>query len=127
MKIILTKEESEKIFLNALCNGHGLAYCGLELVCESHKYDEAKKYLEEKGESNCLEDIWMQVLRGGGTLILVDNENGEDDARITLSDVHEKVQNTDIRHLMDAINETDDGITAEVILQSVFYGEVIFG
>ena len=43
------------------------------------------------------------------------------------TDVHERVQNTDTRHLLDAINEKDDADTADVILQSVFYGEVIFG
>jgi hypothetical protein len=29
--------------------------------------------------------------------------------------------------LMDAVNENDDADTADAILQTVFYGEVIFG
>jgi hypothetical protein len=41
--------------------------------------------------------------------------------------LHNKVQETPIEHLMDAINENDDAYTADVILQTVFYGEVIFG
>ena len=69
----------------------------------------------------------MEILRGGGTLTLVDEENGLDPSVISLQDVHERVQNTDVRHLLDAINEEDDADTADVVLQTVFYGEVIFG
>lgn len=127
MKVTLEHHESESIFHNALCNGHGLAYCGLEITYNQEQYKNAKESLQERGESICLEDVWMEILRRGGTLTLVDNESGEDDRTILLHDVHERVQKTDIRHLMDAINETDDGITAEVILQMVFYGVVIFG
>jgi hypothetical protein len=127
MKVTLEHHESESIFHNALCNGHGLAYCGLEITYNEEDYKNAKESLQQRGESICLEDVWMEILRRGGTLTLVDNESGEDDRTIKLHDVHERVQKTDIRHLMDAINETDDGITAEVILQMVFYGVVIFG
>ena len=30
-------------------------------------------------------------------------------------------------HLMDAINENDDACTADVILQTVIYEDIIFG
>jgi hypothetical protein len=127
MKVTLEHHESESIFHNALCNGHGLAYCGLEITYNEEDYKNAKESLQQRGESICLEDVWMEILRRGGTLTLVDNESGEDDRTIKLSDVHDRVQKTDITHLMDAINETDDAVTAEVILQMVFYGVVIFG
>ena len=127
MKILLTTQESEQIFYNSLCNGHHIAYYGLQLECDDKEYEKAKKRLVKKGESPCLEDVWMEILRGGGTLTLVDEENGLDASTITLQDVHDKVQMTEFRHLLDAINEEDDSDTADVILQSVFYGEVIFG
>lgn len=127
MKILLTAQESEQIFYNSLCNGHQIAYYGLQLEYDEKEYDRAKKRLVKKGESPCLEDVWMEILRGGGTLTLVDEENGMDASTINLQDVHDKVQLSDFRHLLDAINEEDDGDTADVILQSVFYGEVIFG
>jgi hypothetical protein len=69
----------------------------------------------------------MEILRLGGKLVLVDEENGMGDKAITLKDVHTKVAKTPLRHLMDAINENDDGDTADCIIQTVFYGEVIFG
>ena len=127
MKIQLTEEESENIFFNSLCNGHQIAHYGLQLDYDEKEYDKARKRLQKKGESPCLEDVWMEILRGGGSLTLVDEENGEEPQTITLKEVHERVQETPVRHLMDAINEQDDGDTADVILQTVFYQDVIFG
>lgn len=127
MTISLTHEESERIFHNSLCNGHQIADYGLQLDYDEEEYDQARERLEANGTSPCLEDVWMEMLRGGGTLTLIDEENGEEPSLIKLSDVHERVQNAPVRHLLDAINEQDDGDTADVILQSVFYGDVIFG
>jgi len=127
MKIQLTTEESENIFLNSLCNGHQLADYGLQLDYDEKEYDKAKERLKAKGESPCVEDVWMEILRGGGSLTLVDEENGEEPQTITLKEVHERVQEAPVRHLLDAVNEQDDGDTADVILQSVFYQDVIFG
>jgi len=127
MKITLSPEESEEIFHNSLCNGHEIAYYGLSLETVEKQYTEAKKRLLEKGESPCLEDVWMEILRGGGKLTLIDSENGMEPSIIRLADVHERVQNTPINHLIDAINGCDDGITADVILQTVFYKDIIFG
>lgn len=127
MQVILEPKESEEIFYNSLCNGHGLAYCGLSIDVSNSDYNRAKKRLVKRGESICLEDVWMEVLRGGGTLTLVDDENGELPSKITMKEVHERVQTAPVNHLMDAINEQDDGTTAEVILQQVFYQDVIFG
>ena len=127
MKINLTPEESETYFHNSLCNGHQIADYGLQLDYDEEEYDQARERLEANGTSPCLEDVWMEILRGGGTLTLIDEENGEDPSPIKLADVHERVQNTPTYHMMNAINEQDDGDTADVILQTVFYGDVIFG
>jgi hypothetical protein len=127
MKITLTPQESEEYFYNSLCNGHEIAYYGLSLETKEGEYTEARKRLADKGESPCLEDVWMEILRGGGELTLVDHENGMEPSIIRLADVHERVQEAPVNHLMDAINEQDDAITADVILQTVFYKEVIFG
>jgi len=127
MKIQLTEEESENIFHNSLCNGHHIAHYGLQMDYSEKEYGKAKKRLQKKGEDPCLEDVWLEILRGGGTLTLIDEENGMDPSVITLKDVHERVQEAPVRHLMDAINEQDDGDTADVILQSVFYQDVVFG
>ena len=133
MKIVLTKEESENYFYNSLCNGSSISYYGLSLDYTEKDYKAAKKSLTDKQkkgiftETICREDVWMEILRIGGKLTLVDEENGVGNKSITLKHVHTRVAMTPLRHLMDAINEHDDADTADCILQTVFYKEVIFG
>ena len=132
MRIVLTKEESEKHFHNALCNGSNIAYYGLVLDYSDKDYKSAKKSLEtkqKKGEFNetiCREDVWMEILRIGGKLTLIDEEEVVGNKSITLKDVHSRVAKTRIDHLVDAINDNDDANTADAIIQTVFYKEVIF-
>lgn len=126
MKMTLTPQESEDFFYSSLCNGLGYIESGyeLELTFDEDEYKEAQSKLE----SPCYEDVLMQILRDGKALTLVDiGGEGEYTSTIVMSDVHERVQDTPIRHLMDAINENDDAVTADVILQQVFFKETIFG
>jgi len=129
MEIKLTKEEAEQYFFNALCNGLGYVQSGygIELTYTKGDYVKAKKSLQEKTKDACHEDVLLEILRTGGALKMVDHESGEDTKVITLADVHERVAKTPIRHLTDMINENDDATTADVIIQTVFYEDVIFG
>ena len=137
MEIKLTTKEAEDIFHAALCNGAGyLGGYGFSLDYSNEKYREAKESFVGKIEEGsfkaeygpCREDIWVEILRVGGTLTLIDEENGGDyTSTIFLKDVHERVDKSPINHLMDMINENDDAITADVILQTVFFNDVIFG
>jgi hypothetical protein len=124
MTVQLTPQESETHFHNALCNGLGQvrAY-GLELEYDSDHYKEARTKLDNP----CFEDVLMQILKDGHSLTLVDEEGDEEDAIVTLKEVHERVSKTPIRHLVDAIEENDDAETADVILQTVFLNDVVYG
>jgi hypothetical protein len=130
MKIVLEKKEAEDMFYNSLCNGlNELSYYGLQLSFFDADYTKAAKKLKKTAtETVCYEDVLMQILRDGKKLSVIDHEMGGDySVSIDLNDVHERVALTPIRHLMDAINENDDAITADCILQSVFFKEVVFG
>jgi hypothetical protein len=84
--------------------------------------------IDKPGILPCFEDVLMEMLRMGKTLTMVDEEGeGDNNSTITLKDVHERVSNTPVRHLMDMINEDDDADTADVIIQTVFFNEIIFG
>ena len=128
MKIILTPEESEKHFHNALCNSSDLAQIG-EFDYDEKDYAESKKNWKEKNpkETACIEDVWMQMLRDKKKLKFVDNSGYGMSRNLTLKMVHNRVAKTPIRHLMDTINESDDAITAYVILQQVLFNEQVFG
>lgn len=127
MKISLTKKESEEYFYNALCNAVGTGYMnsyGIEMDFNSDDYKSAKTKLK----SPCFEDVLMQILRDGKQLILTDIEGeGENTKSINLTDVHERVCKMPVNHLMDMIEQNDDAITADVLIQTVFYSEIIFG
>lgn len=131
MEIKLTPQESEEYFYNALCNGLGyLQNYGLSLDFSDDDYEAAKKKLgiESPGIFLAFEDVIMEMLRMGKTISLLDDEgDGDNDATITLKDIHERVSNTPGRHLWDMINENDDADTADVILQQVFFNEIVFG
>lgn len=125
MRITFTDEEALDMYYNALCNGLGyIGYYGLSIDCDREAYNEARAKLE----SPCLEDVFIQVLKDGGTLQFIDEEyDGEYSRDVTLQMVLDNISKTPTKHLMDMVNEQDDAITADVILQSVMYGEVIFG
>jgi len=124
MEIILTHEESENFFYNSLCNSLGyIQGYGLELDFKKADYQSAK----EKLTSPCYEDVLMQILRDGNKLTLKDLEGSEYTESIVLADVHERVQDVPFGHLCDMINENDDATTGDVIIQWVFYQEIIFG
>ena len=131
MKIILEKKESEEIFFNAMCNG--LSYItgyGLELDYEEEEYSAAKAAIKKMRafKEPCIEDVLMEILKRGGSLTLVDVElDGEYTSTITLKDVHKRVAQTPTDHLLDMINENDDACTADVVLQTVFFQDIIFG
>jgi hypothetical protein len=129
MNINLTHEESEAHFYNAICNGLGeLKYYDLDLDYDAKEYKAAKQQLNTKQPDTqaCWEDVLMEMLRSGNTLWIVD-PNDDKHHPITLDLVHERVQQTPTRHLMNAINENDDATTADCIIQTVIYGEVIYG
>jgi hypothetical protein len=131
MKIILEPQESETMFHTALCNG--LSYIsgyGLDLSYDEQDYKAANQKLksEKPNETICYEDVLFEILRMGNTLTMLDEEGeGENDSTISLSDVHERVSQAPIRFLTDMITGNDDAETADVIIQTVFYQDIIFG
>lgn len=132
MEIILSNQEAEEYFYNALCNGLGYVCNSYELSLDldMDEYKKAKDDLSKQSPPNdtiCYEDVMLQMLRNGNKLTLVDEGGGDDSWSITLDDVHKRMNKVPPRHLMDMMNENDDGITADAIIQSVFMDEIIFG
>ena len=131
MKIILEPQESEEMVHTALCNG--LSYIsshGLTLEADEQDYQAAKQSLKSKNPDQgiCYEDVLLEVLRIGKSLTLIDEEgDGDNNSTISLSDVHERVSQTPIDHLTNMITENDDAETADIIIQTVFYQDIIFG
>jgi hypothetical protein len=135
LTISLTADLSEELFYNALCNALGYVCSGYGLRIDYKKsdYKNAKLKLAtntsdySEFQAICYEDVLMQILRDGNEIALVDEEGDEDTVTISLADVHARVQNAPTRHILDMINEEDDAETGDVILQTVFLGEIVYG
>ena len=131
MEIILTPQESEDIFHNALCNGRSIFVGhGLDISYKKDDYDSARRNLKEQNPNGiiCYEDVLLQILKEGGELQCIDEEGeGEYTKTITLNDIHTKVCKTPPYNIISIMNETDDADDADAILQTVFFDETVFG
>lgn len=127
MKVILTPEEAEQYFYNAMCNGFRYIhnYHG-KLKLNSDEYKQALSVLKDTNQTTRYEDVLMQMLRMGYSLTLEDTDGVVRQHSITMKDVHERVQDTPINHLSDMYYECDDVETADAILQTVFFKIIIF-
>ena len=129
MQITLTAQELESIFHTALCDGlYLMSDYSIEIQYSDDDYVAAKTTLLEAnpGTQICFEDILMQILKSGGNLTAVDME-GSDTYTINLVDVHENIPTAPYENLLNIMNEEYDCFDADVILQTVFFGEVTFG
>ncbi|MCK9574812.1 MAG: hypothetical protein WC979_02835 [Candidatus Pacearchaeota archaeon] len=137
MEIILSKKEAEEYFHSALCNG-GISEFqgyGLRLDYMQSDYLDAKCSLKAKmlnneipSETICFEDVLVEILRNGKTLQIIDEEcEGEYNREITLEMVHENYKFAPATTLIDYVEGNDDACTADSLLQSIVYQEVIFG
>lgn len=123
--IIFSNEEKEEMFYNAMCNALPYVTNGysLQLDFNEAEYKEARAKLN----SPCLEDVLMQLLRDGKTIKFIDLEADNEEHPITLQLIHDNMPKLPIRNALNIINEQDDAEDADVVIQTVIFGEVIFG
>jgi len=128
MKIQLTKQEAEKYFYNALCNGLGyFESYGIELKYDEKEYQKAKKTAKaEDGGAVCYEDVYMQMLKNGYTL-LAEDSNANETYTLTLESMYFQMNQVPANTLLEMINERDDADTGDIILQVCFIGEHTYG
>jgi len=128
MKIELTKQEAEKYFLNALCNGLGyFESYGIELLVNDDEYKKARKTAkDEEGGRPSYEDVLMEMLRNGSTLLAEDSYMGETHT-LTLEKMYQQMNEVPVNRLMEMVNQRDDADTADIILQVCFIGEHTYG
>lgn len=131
MEIKLSNAECEEFFYNSLCNAVSTNYMngyGLELLYDRAQYKSSRAHLLETNKSVCTEDVWLQILRDGGSLTFEDIEGEGDFTRtITLENVHSRMSMVPSRTLAEMAHGEDDASTADIILQTIFFEEIIFG
>jgi hypothetical protein len=127
MKITFENEEAQTHFHNAMCNGLGyITGYDLELKFNREVYTETRNKMSNGDFGVCHEDILLQMLKDGHKLSLYD-WNDDVVNSISIQDVYDRLPLVQVRHLMDMVNGNDDADTADVILQTIFLGEVVYG
>ena len=103
------------------------------------KIKRSEYHLAEEYKNECLEDKWAAILINGGTLLVndysdCDNELYEDDNptqhTLTLKDVRKGLRLMKKEypsHYADLVEENDDAETGDIWLQLAVFGEVIYG
>ena len=124
MEIRFTEQETQGIFLDALYNGLGsLADYGLILELDDKNYAQAKKNCDV---GSSYEDVLLQILKDGNTLTLIDEEDEDDVNTIDSQVLYDRLPSVPLNYLVDVINGHDDASTADAILQTVFFNEIIY-
>jgi hypothetical protein len=128
MKIQLTQQEAEAVMYNALCDS-GIHMHGLEFTFDKDVYKASQEtWIKANATRPCYEDILMQMLRDGHSIAIIDTEgDGEYDSVITMQDVYERMPLVHYSRLIQMLEEDYDADTTDVVLQTIFFGEVIFG
>ena len=126
MELVLSNEELENVIYNCLCDAVGTGYLGGYGLTEDL---EALNYNKYRAEGDCFEDVVMKALRAGEAFHVIDEEgDGEYNASFTLAEARERLSSEKIAlDIMDVVNEMGDVITADSIIQTALYGEIIFG
>ena len=76
----------------------------------------------------CFEDVLKQMLLDGYSLTMTDVEgDDENTSTITIKDVYERMDLVLPEHLINMYTESDDVSTADAIIQTIFFKEIIFG
>jgi hypothetical protein len=126
-KYQLSKSQAEDVFFNCLCDNDIFIH-SLQWMYSKKSYEVSKQKLMEmyKGSTPCYEDVLMQILKDGGKLGIIDLESDCEVYHVTLADIHEKINECPIDQLMNVLNEEYDVSDTDVIIQTIFFGEVIY-
>lgn len=123
IEIKFSEQRSLELFQDALANGliYLLGY-NIDIDYSKKEYQQAR----EKLEAPCYEDVLVQILKDGGNLNFIDFE--EDNlTTIHLEDVINNMPKVPLKTLLEVLEEKGDAISADIVLQTIIFGEVIYG
>lgn len=138
-KTILSQQEALEYLNNSLANAYGTGYIqsyGLEIKYDVNEYEAAKtrikaEHMKRTGKdiTVAFEDVMTEIIRGGGTLTMVDEEGGEPDYKMNLETLMQNVNGDKMpQHIIsELVEENDDASTADTYLQVAFMNEIVYG
>lgn len=132
MNIQLTNDEKMKIIYECLCTG--LPYFrdyGLELNYDQNQYDNARDELKTKStDIVCFEDILLEIIKTTSNgITFKDIEGSEPDTILNMALINDddKWNKIPLNRINQFITENYDAEDADVLMQYLFFGELIYG
>jgi len=140
IKLELTREDIHELIYESFCNGglEMLRWSGIKIDWDnpinSENRVKAKENLKDN-KSVCFEDVLMEMMKIGG-IYFYDFESDEDDIHFTyelaeknIAECIEKDNGFIASEIMQIIPEyiNADANTYSNVLQSLMYGEVVYG
>ena len=123
IEIKFSEQRSLELFKDALSNG--LSYLRGYDIVESYSNIEYRQAKEKLGNP-FYEDVLVQILEDGGSINFVDYESDSINT-IHLEDVINNMPKVPLNTLLEVLNDMGDAISYDVILQTIIFGEVIYG
>jgi hypothetical protein len=133
MKLVATETEMLQLAYDVLTTGlpNFVGY-GIELDYSQQEYDKAKQSLITSGSTKpndiCIEDVQREMLRMGYGLTFTDTEHEDDEpVTLTLELIKKNWDSIPFSRIEAVLKENYDADDADVIAQSMIYGEVVYG
>jgi hypothetical protein len=127
MKLVLTKEERDKVLYDILCNG-GIGYLAssdVELTYNDKHYKGVRK------EGDCYEDVLLKLINSGNKLVFIDHDGGDFSKTLTRETLKQALTNVEDPHfcklVLESLNGDSDAETGYNLIQFILYGKIIFG
>lgn len=124
------KDTLIKLIHDCLCDGlHYFSSYGIEVKVSKRAYNDARTEIKQEGVELCYEDVWIQVLKDGGSIAFIDVENaGDMTGFLSLSDsTLNNFAKVPFQNIINLLNEEYDAGDCDTILQTLVWGEVVFG
>lgn len=130
MKITLTQEEREKLLFEAFCGAGHLHYGDMSINVDQDIYDAAKALVKEnflEADVISREDVWIEAVRQGFEVWIIDNEDGEE--YLVTADNLSHLDNLPL-NIISKVLIDDEGYDAEDldwVLEYIMFNDKIYG
>ena len=131
MKTVATQAEKQKLIYDCLVDGLPFfpGY-GVGMDYTTKAYKAAIKTLKARMPEDriCREDVWAEIVANGGDLVFIDQEDDDKEiGRLNLANVEKHWDAIPHRFMAEYISENYDSNTTDCIIQTLIFGEIVYG
>ena len=124
----LGEEDLANVICALLCDGlHYFSGYGFNIDYSEEDYVAAKKELLTEGKKPSIEDVQTRIVLNGNTIEFIDTEDGDNRYELSLETIGRRLRLAPVGHISAMMNGSYDAGTADVVMQYILFGKVIYG